>query len=423
MTSVPSHDLLVQQPAAAEPSSPAAPGEFKTVVTSDFASIENLRQKWDDAVIAMGSSIYLSYDWSRTWWEFYGAGKELRIFLFFAGDRIVGILPLYIDRLGFGPLKFSVARLVGANIPPKAFNPPVHPDWAERIFEAVLTQLIERDACDVVSFGPLSEEQTTAKALETVARRQTRLVSGVDLLSEGVVSVFHLPKSLEAYFESLDKDERKKRKYELRLLRRERQTTEDVLSAPERVDAEFDDFARQHAAQWQDKGKLGHFGSWPKALEYNRALVRTQGKLGRARFVRILSGKEVVSSQYAFAFGNSIYWELPARVIGPNWQRFSLGPAGFFALVDAAIKEGKTRVEGGLGNYDYKQKLNAREFATYIVRIVGRAPRSRIRARLFLWLRSALLIAYYKIWYARVSPRLPAPMRKPIWAFWLRLDF
>jgi hypothetical protein len=131
----------------------------------------------------------------------------------------------------------------------------------------------------------------------------------------------------------------------------------------------------------------------------------------------------VISSQYAFAFAESIYWELPARVIGPNWQRFSLGPAGFFALVDAAIKEGKTRVEGGLAHYDYKQKLNAREFATHVVRIVGRSTGSRFRARLFLWLRSALLVGYYKIWYARVSPRLPAPFRKPISSFWLRLDF
>src|SRR5206468_5757264 len=101
--------------------------EFKTTVATDYRSVENLRRQWDDAVIALGGTIYMSYDWSRTWWEFYGAGKDLRIFLFYAGEQIVGILPLYIDRVGCGPLKFSIARLVCANLPPKAFNPPIHP--------------------------------------------------------------------------------------------------------------------------------------------------------------------------------------------------------------------------------------------------------------------------------------------------------
>jgi CelD/BcsL family acetyltransferase involved in cellulose biosynthesis len=422
-TGIPSAHVTAERSSSLPATRSGTMNEFKVRIEKDFRVLENLREEWDRAVIDLGGTIYLSYDWSRTWWEFYGAGKDLRIFLFYAGEQIVGILPLYVDRVGFGPLKCSIARLVCANIPPKAFNPPIHPDWAEKIFQAVLTQLIERDGCDVLSFGPLSEEQTTAKALEAVARKETSLVSNVELLSEGVVSVFHLPNSLDDYFESLDKDERKKRKYELRLLRRERQTTEDVLSEPTRVEAEFDDFARQHAAQWVDKGKLGHFGSWPQALEFNRALVKSQGRLGRVRFIRILAGNETVSSQYAFVFGKSIYWELPARVIGQNWQRFSLGPAGFFALVDAATKEGVTRVEGGLAHYDYKQKLKAREFTVHVVRIVGRSTGSRWRARLFLGLRSALLVAYYKIWYARVSPRLPAAFRKPIWSFWLRLDF
>ncbi len=84
----------------------------------------------------------MSYDWVRTWWEFYGKNKELRIFLFFVGEQIVGVVPIYIDTLGFGPLKFRVARLVGANIPPKVFNPPIDEAHAAGIFEEIFVQLL-----------------------------------------------------------------------------------------------------------------------------------------------------------------------------------------------------------------------------------------------------------------------------------------
>jgi CelD/BcsL family acetyltransferase involved in cellulose biosynthesis len=397
--------------------------DLEVRVERSFAALEHLRGLWDEAAVELGATIYMSYDWAKTWWQFYGGNKELRVFLFFVEQRLVGVVPLYIDRIGVWPFRLAVARLVCANIPPKAFQPPLHPDWADQIFQSILTRLFAEDRCDLLSFGPVSEEHGAAASLGKAARSEAALVGKVVERSEGVSSVFVLPNSLEAYFEALDKDERKKRKYELRVLKREPDVSEDVLSDPAQTAAEFEGFVRLHAQQWQGKGKLGHFGSWPQAEEFNRALVRTQGQLGRVRFVRVLAGQQVLSSQYAFSFGRSYYWELPARVVEPRWQRFSLGPAGFFALVDASIKEGKARVEAGLAHYDYKRKLNAREYQTQVVRIVARRLAARWRTALFTFLRWCLLWGYHKVWYNRVSPRLPARFRKPQWTLWLRLDF
>src|SRR5205807_9591572 len=131
-------------------------GRLEVRTADSFKGTESWRGQWDDANHEFGGSIYMSYDWSRTWWEFYGAGKELRIFLFYADEKLVGIVPIYIDRIGFKPFEFAVARLVCANIPPKAFNPPVHPGWAESIFDCILTHLLERDRCDLISIGPVS---------------------------------------------------------------------------------------------------------------------------------------------------------------------------------------------------------------------------------------------------------------------------
>jgi hypothetical protein len=397
--------------------------DFNVRIERSFLALEGLRQKWDEAVIALGGSIYMSYDWSRTWWEFYGTGKELRIFLFSAADRIVGIVPIYIDRIGFGPARCSIARLVGANIPPKVFDPPIHKDFAAKILAEILVQLFEKDGCDVFSLGPMSEQHGPTHGLESAARASNGLVGSFHV-TRGVHTIFWLPSSMEEYFEALSKNERKnRRKYELRTLRKEYEAKVEVVSDPAKVDQEFEDFVGQHTLHWNAQGMPGHFRAWPKATEYNRALVKAQGNLGRMRFVRILANNQVIANQYAFAFGNSYVWELPARAVGEQWERFSLGPTGIVTMIDAAIKEGKSRLEGGLAHYDYKLRLNAKEHATLAFRMARNRSVSRVRLALMNLCRLCLLVGYHKIWYQRIRPRIPALRGRPQWGLWLRLDF
>ena len=52
----------------------------------------------------------MTYDWVRVWWEFYGGGAELRLFVFFAGQSIEAVVPIYIDALSWGPLRFREAQ-------------------------------------------------------------------------------------------------------------------------------------------------------------------------------------------------------------------------------------------------------------------------------------------------------------------------
>jgi CelD/BcsL family acetyltransferase involved in cellulose biosynthesis len=396
---------------------------FECRLAANFAALEISRVDWDTATAELGGSVYMSFDWVRTWWEFYGAGKDLRLFVCSAGRKIVGIIPLYIDSIGLGPLRFRVARLVGANIPPKAFNPPIHEAWAETIFQEILTQLFEKGHCDVLSFGPVSELQKSIHALETVSVSQSSLVGSCAVIRD-VHSVFWLPKDMEEYYESLSKNERKnRRKYELRLLKKEYETKVEVVTQPAAVLEEFDRFAVQHAEQWRAEGKSGHFGAWPMGLEFNRALVRAQANLGRLRFIRIAADGEVIANQYTYAFGDAYYWELPSRAIAAQWDRFSLGPTGIVTMIDVGIQEGKKRLEGGLAHYDYKLRLGAKEYQTLTVRVIGKRIGSRTRACLFGFFRSVLSIAYHKIWYRRLMPRLPASVRRPQWRLWLRLDF
>jgi len=97
----------------------------------------------------------MTLNWLRTCWQFYGERDTLRIFIFREGGEIVGLLPFHISRLTLGPLSVQVARLVGANIPPKVFSPLASGHGHTCLARAVTT-LIQRDGCDLVGVGPVS---------------------------------------------------------------------------------------------------------------------------------------------------------------------------------------------------------------------------------------------------------------------------
>jgi CelD/BcsL family acetyltransferase involved in cellulose biosynthesis len=390
---------------------------------TQFADVEDLRPAWDDTVERTGGSVYMTYDWVRAWWNFYGESAELRLFAFLASERLVALVPVYIDTLGWPGLRLRVARLVGSNIPPKVFSPPV-PDWcASQVLARVVAQLFGPDRCDVLSFGPVSGLEAWDQYFQAVCQQRADLVRQYTP-AKGIHCVFHLPTDIEEYYATLSKNERKnRRKYDLRLLKKEHETRVDVLSEPHLVSEELERFARQHSRQWATERRPGHFGAWPRALEFNRALVDTQGKLGRLRFIRIVADGQVVCSQYTFAFGNRYYWELPARTVESGWERFSLGPTGIVTMLAQGIAEGMSRVEGGLAHYDYKVRLGAKEYATFTFRIVAARPLARVRFAIFSLARLSVSLVYHKVWYRRLMPRLPRVFWRPQWRLWLRLDF
>jgi|GEM_PF-342685 CelD/BcsL family acetyltransferase involved in cellulose biosynthesis len=398
-------------------------GDLEFIVADAFEKVEMEPAEWDRAVERLGGAVYMTWDWLRTWWEFYGNGCRLRLMIFLKDGEIVGLLPLYLQRLGLRPLQLTIARLVGANIPPKVFDPPLHAECSAECMHLALERL-HRDGCGLLSLGPVSDEFADAHAnLESTW--QACLRWDVRKVSAGVYTWFALPDIFEAYLSSLGKNEQKnRRKYELRMMRKEYEVRVQVLGRNgEALNEAFEEFACLHTAQWRAEGLPGHFGAWPRGLEYNRALIQAQARHGRARLLRILANGRTVCAQYAFAWSDRWFWELPAREVSPEWDRFSLGPTGIVVMIQEAIREGRKRIEGGLGHYPYKLRLGALERPVWIYRFSCRSPQERIRRWSARSVRLLLQWGYHKLWYRRIQPRLPERWKRPQWSLWLRHDF
>ena len=391
-------------------------------VESGLSEGELARALWDDTAMRLKAPVYLSYDWVKTWWEFYGSQRQLRIFRFWRGDEAVALLPLYLEVFGIGPFQTIVARLVGANLPPKAFDPPVDPAWASQVFTCVMQHLFTKDSCDLVSVGPVSADWAPSRGLQAVGTGGAALPLAVSYQPRDVKTLFHLPASFEQYLFSLPAGERGELKRRLRQLGKVGAVSTAVVTEPARATSELESFMKHHGQQWRSVGLGGHFEAWPYGKEFHRQLVPRQGRLGRVQFHQVLVDGRVIANRYCYLWGKSLYSELPSREAGQPWDKLGLGGTAYLKLFEAAIHDGISTVDSGLGHYDNKRALGGEEVKVGVWRVVNRARLSPLKARAFGGVRQVLGLLLHKIWYRRLLPWLPQWAGRSQSRFWLRFD-
>lgn len=404
---------------SAEPARPAPP---TCRVETDFSAMEAAREQWDACVEAMGGSVYLSFDWIKTWWAFYGGDRPLRLFVFEQNGRFVAVLPIFLESFRIGPAKAVTARVVGMHFPPRVLDSRAHATFTRDMFETVIRRLFVDDRCDLLSLGYVTEHWAARAALQAACEACPEVVAPARYARRGVVTWFHLPETFDAYLASLGGAERKKRRKRLRNLNEAHAIRTEVSSRPDRMAGELEQFIEQHTAQWQARGRGGHFTAWPHGRDYHRAQVRAHAPLGRLRFYKLIADGEVVANRYTYLFGDTLHSELPSRAIGGEWDRLGIGSCAMLKFIEAAIGDGVTRIDTGMGNFEHKVRLGGQEVPVGVWRIAGRRCASRIRARVLQRTAQVIRAIFHKLWWRRIVPRLPGTIGRGQRMFWLRWD-
>jgi CelD/BcsL family acetyltransferase involved in cellulose biosynthesis len=396
------------------------PAHDLTVIESDsFEGAGVSREEWDQLVRDVGADLYVTYDWCRIWWRHYGGNRRLRLYIFRAGERLVGLAPMFIERVRIGPVSLRIAKRVGADFALTIFVLPLTAEYVEIAYRELMKRLIDGANCDAVWFGFVPGTDPTLSGLREACCSLKNLVTVARDAPAGPHTSFHLPETFDAYLASLNKRQRQNYRRDVNFLNKHFEVGRDIVKDSARGGAAFAQFKIMHDKQWLAEGKLGHFGDWPYSESFNTDLVTELSRLGRFRMVHLLADQKIVSSQYAFVFGNCCYWRLPARAVDERLERFGLGRLGLMALIEAMISEGVRQIEAGVGHYDYKVQLGGKELQIHTLLVVSRRRGVVSRARLFLKFADLLHLVYYRVWRLRVAPRLPLPIGS-LWRIWIR---
>ena len=314
-----------------------------------------------------------------------------------------------------------MAKLVGSDSTLAVMEPLVQPSLGHEAFGLAIKQLFADDHVDMVHVGPCSATTAHVGAVRAAA---SKLDAGQIVRDREVGShtVFDMSDGFEGYLKSLSSHQRSNYRRKLKKLNNSFTLDLDVVQAGPALEYEFESFVDMHQAQWKAVNKLGHFEDWPGSREYSWDLVRGLAASDRVRLVRLLADDRVVAYYWCFAFNGTYYWRLSARLFGPEWDQFALGRVGVVKMMELANGDGATAIEAGIGSYGYKENLNAQTHPLHsiVVRRNGLLP--HLRALFTLACGDFLDLAYYRVWFIRVSPRVKL-LRRPLWRGWIRRRF
>ena len=383
-------------------------------VYTSFDEIVELQEEWDSFVESVDGDIYLTFDWCRVWWQFYGKDRVLRIVIFYQQQKIVALFPVFIETLWLGPIWLKIAKIVGTDFTMNIVSPTIRRDLAANIFLDMTTFLFSKEKCDAFYYGPISEHHLLAQTFKNTQEIRNSL-KFIDTKSLGNYTLFPVLETVDNFFSSLGRSVRQNTRRRLRKLEATHSIEFKAVNTPNA----FFEFADLHTAQWKKNNKLGHFGDWPDSRDFHLAVSESQSKKHRLRLFCLYADGKPILYRYVYCFGARFHAFLSARVSGSGWDKYGLGFLSHVMLMEKAIAEEIDEVDAGRGHYSHKLSLGAKEIPLVSFLISNKSINSIFRTHVFYFFSRMLHLFYYRIWFNRVAPKLPLK-RRPLWKLWIR---
>lgn len=389
-------------------------------IYDSFERLEGMRQQWDEFVESVGGEIFLTYDWCRIWWKYYGDNRDLRVFIFRSNGELVGVIPMFFERIWLGPVFIRAAKIVGSDFTLSQFSIPLANGYMRTVVEK-FSELLSKEKWDIVYIGPIAGLYNQFDELKDTVNELFGDFHSVLIEHKGVQTYFQLAESWEKQLANLKKGERWdiRRSYKALRPQTETECLVSTFVSKENFEQTFEDFVNMHQSYWRSLGKLGHFGDWPAAEDFHHEVAAAQLSHNRLRLLEVKSGENSLGYEYDYRFGHRYFEFLNARSASKDLAKISVGRVVFSEQVKKALDEGITCIDSMRGKYEHKLRLGGRLFPTRNIYIIHRKVSTRIRVSVFRAFASFLNLCYYRIWFCRIAPKLPL-RRRPLWRLWIR---
>lgn len=391
---------------------------MKVEVYDNFEELQKHQREWDDFVESVGGEIFLTYDWCRVWWKYYGKNRDLRLFIFRDDGNLIGILPIFFERIWLGPVFVRAVKIVGSDFTLAQFSLPIQKRYLTETIRR-LFETISKYNWDIMHIGPIAGLYNCRNDLADAFNKFFSNSHSVMIRNKNVQTYFELPDSKEVYISRLTKNERKKIRKSYKRISNESNKPIRQLASKENFKHFFDEFVQMHTLFWKESSKSGHFGDWPHAYEFHRDVAEKQFKLNRLRLLKVQLGDRVLGYKYGYKLGSKHFAFLDARSTHINDPNISIGRILFIENIETIIAEGSRYMDSMRGKYEHKLRLGGKLFPIRSIYIFPKKLSVSLRVSLFRALASFLNLCYYRIWYCRIAPKLPF-RRRALWKIWIR---
>jgi CelD/BcsL family acetyltransferase involved in cellulose biosynthesis len=319
-------------------------------VVTDAAQAEATRPAWCELLERCErNELTQSPDWLLAWWRVFGGlhGRQLRLGFFHDGDRLVGLAPLLRRRHWYrGWLPFRRLEFLASGEPTD-----------DGIYSNHLGILAERGA----------EEEVANRLVAAIASGafgrhdevMLPMMSGDTALPNRLVEAFRvagysaeaavmarapfvpLPKTWDAYLESLSANSRRNLQRSLKSFDRwsERTTQLQCISTPADLEQGQSILKSLHHERWSSADQTGVFHS-PLFLAFHDQVMRTLAERGSLELLILRARGEPVAALYSMVWAGKVYaYQTGRRIDVPS----SLSPGGVVLslAIRRAIEQGR----------------------------------------------------------------------------------
>jgi CelD/BcsL family acetyltransferase involved in cellulose biosynthesis len=314
-----------------------------------------LRADWDALVTAdPTASVFLTWEWLHSWWEVYGAKRQL--FVLLAKDdqgRLRGIAPLMKCWTRIGPVPVRTVQFISAHSTASEYLDFISAqDDKEQVARTFLSYLCEEKAWDLFLFHQIPEGSVTRWMLTEQTPPVGLRVSPLEAQPSLYIP---LPPQWDAYLTRLKHHARN----DIRRYRRRLETAGgyQIVERSDDPDQSLVDFETLHMARMQDARRVTSFSS----SEFRRfhALVASRcAERGRLRMVFLKIGGRNVGALYGFVFNERFFFYNSG--FDPNFRDQNVATVLLSHCIEDCIAAGLREFDF-LSSGDYKTRWGVSE--------------------------------------------------------------
>lgn len=371
-----------------------------------FEEVASIRLEWDRFVEAQTADIFLTYDWCRIWWKYYGNKRELVIFILRCEGNICGILPMFMEHIRIGPIFMKVIKLMCVDYSPVTIPIAIKTEHLKTGFTLILKELLNNKAFDLIYFGALSGRYQDANTLVDIINNTLSKSFNVEIKELDVQNYFSVENSWEKQMEKMSSSHRRNTRRVYKEIRDKGMSLKTDFATTETWTSMFEGFVGMHQEHWRKLGKPGHFAQWPFAYDFHKEVAGTLVDLDRLRLAEIKLDNRTLGFEYMYKLGNSYCWFLPARAELEKESKIDFLRLSYGEKVKKAVTEGVTCIDAMRGRYQYKNMMGGKALPVYGVYVFPAKNVVLLKVKCFRWLVKFANILYSKIWLRRVAPRI-----------------
>jgi len=331
-----------------------------------FMRIE-LHQSWDDLRPLSGAwnrllaesasdTIFLTWEWCDAWWKAYGCNRSLFVLTAWEDGELVGVVPLYKDRLARWGKRWTRLLIIGDGSGDSDYLDIFTKIGREREVLASCCQFLEsaRDQWDWIQIEGIA---CASPLIDTVV--ETAKETGWKSVVESVpCASIRLPESWTSYLARLRPRMRTKVRSVLCYTERHLALAPAECNSVEELDAWLDQLFELHSRRWERKDRPGVFRSAERRIFY-RLLSRSTLQKDWLALHRLNWGERPLAMQFGFRYGKHFY--VLQEGYDPSFSALRPGSALRAFVIRDAIARGMHDYDFLAGNARHKLDWGASE--------------------------------------------------------------